>query len=319
MALHDKGNKPMSGDDATRAKLAGLRGAISDRLEDARARYFDPPTVLEYFQVYNRAAAVLRKAFPNLLGDVPDRPIPEPSNTTDFGGRGYIERRHLERVRRDIDYVLEVLDYSLPRGEPESAGEPRSAATAAIDVRDLSLADVFHAVTRLKLSSLAFLIGLVIAVAGALAAFVRAQYEPMIAKQEAFANSFAVQFANRETLRKLVPAVLEEKPDGISTYKEALGSLLWQVKSQDGFAEFLSGPRKTSLQIRFDGESIALDWGHGTNPLMQILSNVGLEPTEERLAQLNADLNLLGAAWLDGSNHLVRGRDGGLVLVGEEP
>ena len=47
-----------------------------------------------------------------MFGDLPDRPIPESSGTTDFEGRGYIERHQLEQVARDIEYILEVRAHS---------------------------------------------------------------------------------------------------------------------------------------------------------------------------------------------------------------
>jgi hypothetical protein len=39
---------------------------------------------------------------------------------------------------------------------------------------------------------------------------------------------------------------------------------------------------------------------------------------ELTLAQLNAELNLVGVAWLPDNNQIVRDIDGGLALVGKE-
>ena len=97
---------------ATMAKLAGLYKTIDALLENPRALYFDPPAVLEYFDAYNRASAILKEELPQLFGDLPDRPVPESSGTTDFGGRGYIRRDQLGLVIRDIDYILEVRTHS---------------------------------------------------------------------------------------------------------------------------------------------------------------------------------------------------------------
>jgi predicted nucleotide-binding protein len=96
----------------TMAKLAGVHKAISTQLANPRALYFDPLSVLEYFEVYNRAAALLRVELPDLFSDLPDRPVPESSGSTDFDGRGTIRRRHLERIIADIDYILEVRAHS---------------------------------------------------------------------------------------------------------------------------------------------------------------------------------------------------------------
>ncbi len=125
----------MSGVDSQRAKLAGLRKTLELRLRDRGVRYFDPTTVLEYFEAYTRAASELKQACPDLLGDLPDRSLPEPSGTSDFGGLGYVERHHLEQVTRDIDYIFAVLDHdttpaTVPQGPPpmERAAEPVDAS-----------------------------------------------------------------------------------------------------------------------------------------------------------------------------------------------
>lgn len=89
------------------AKLAGLHKIIAGRLSGG-GRYFDPPTVLEYFHQYSKLAAQLRSQLPDLYSDLPDRPIPEPSQTTDFDGRGYITGGPLATLFQDIEYILKV-------------------------------------------------------------------------------------------------------------------------------------------------------------------------------------------------------------------
>lgn len=305
----------MSPVDAERAKLAGLRKTIGDRLENPNARHFDPAIVLEYFDAYARAASTLKKKHPQLLGDFPpDRTKPQPTNTSDFHDRGYIERHDLKQVVVDIDYMFEVLGYLSHKGSPPGSAEP-------IDVKDLSPAKVWRAIMRLKFSSLAILLGLFVVGTGAIAGFVRAQYEARLAASAAsvaFADAFAIQFADHQALKQVVPAVLVEQPNGITTYEEALASLLWQVKSQAGFAEFLSDEGSTAMQVTFTDDSMEFKWEHGANPLLQILPNAGLDPTKERLTQLNTELNLFGVAWLDGTNYIVRRTDGGLAIVGPE-
>ncbi len=46
------------------AKLAGLSKTVSARLVNPRAHYFDPSTVLEYFDAYNRTSAILKQKLP---------------------------------------------------------------------------------------------------------------------------------------------------------------------------------------------------------------------------------------------------------------
>jgi predicted nucleotide-binding protein len=99
----------------TFAKLAGLKKMVAAWLppEPGLAGYcFDPARVLGAFQAYERHSAHLRHALPGLFGDLPERSIPVPTKTTDFGGRGYIGRRALEVLGQDIDYIFELRAHS---------------------------------------------------------------------------------------------------------------------------------------------------------------------------------------------------------------
>lgn len=91
------------------AKLKGLHAALANRLKDPRSRYFDPPTVLEFFDSYARLRDALRALLPTLFGDLPVRERPTPSNTTDYEGRGYIIRQPLELILQDMKYALDVV------------------------------------------------------------------------------------------------------------------------------------------------------------------------------------------------------------------
>lgn len=91
------------------AKLKALYNTISARLENLRARYFDPLTVLEFFERYALLRDALRSQMPMLFGDLPVREIPSPSKTTDFDGRGYITRQQIEFLMQDIKYILDVI------------------------------------------------------------------------------------------------------------------------------------------------------------------------------------------------------------------
>src|SRR5919206_134262 len=89
------------------AKLAGLHKIVSARLSGG-GNYFDPPTVLEYFERYESSAAQLRALLPAYFSDLPKREMPEPSKTTDFDGRGYIKAGPLAALLRDLEYIFEV-------------------------------------------------------------------------------------------------------------------------------------------------------------------------------------------------------------------
>jgi len=89
------------------AKLSGLHKTLSSRLQ-TRGRYFDPLSVLEYFQRFENLREELRQLLPELYSDLVVREIPKSSGTTDFNGRGCIEISHLVTLLRDIDYIFEV-------------------------------------------------------------------------------------------------------------------------------------------------------------------------------------------------------------------
>ena len=214
-------------------------------------------------------------------------------------------------------------------------GDAIPDAEKPVDVRDIAVVDLFRAMSRLKLSSVVFLIGVAVTAVGSTGTLA-SRFLPKLAGGAAtqltqplttdgtgssllqgLEEGFVLRFADRSVLQALVREVLEEQPDGLSSSEEAMASLLWQVKSQGGFAEFLTGDRSVSLQVRYPEDGVEFDWDHGPNVVLKILANLGYEPEPDRLRQLNAELNLLGVAWVDEGNTIVRAPDGGLALVGD--
>lgn len=90
-------------------RLKALQSALAERLKDPRGRYFDPQTVLEYFDRYAPIRDALRSHFPDVFEDLPVRKTATPSNTTDFNGRGYIQRHQLDVLNEDMQYILDVM------------------------------------------------------------------------------------------------------------------------------------------------------------------------------------------------------------------
>ncbi len=136
-------------------KLAATRKLLGEWLDDPRSRYFDPSIISEYYEQFSRQTQVLRTALPELFGDLPVRPGPKSSGTSDYDGRGYIERPYLEVLRRDIDYVVEVLANSRPaeaspavrpqrvfisHGRSEDWHEVQAHIERDLDIRTLELA-----------------------------------------------------------------------------------------------------------------------------------------------------------------------------------
>ncbi len=91
------------------AKLAAVRKLLGEWLKDPRTRYFDPPIIVEYYEQFSRQTQLLRNSMPDAFGELPLRPEPTSSGTSEYNGRGYVERRYLEVLRRDIDYIFEIL------------------------------------------------------------------------------------------------------------------------------------------------------------------------------------------------------------------
>ncbi len=93
------------------AKFAGLHKTVSKHIS-GDSRYFDPPTVLDYFERFAKLRDQLKATLPDLYSDIPIREIPEASKTTDNKGRGYITRRSLAFLVMDIEEIGEIWDKS---------------------------------------------------------------------------------------------------------------------------------------------------------------------------------------------------------------
>lgn len=90
-------------------KLEALRAAAAAKIGDPRSRYLDPLNTLDLWERYEPLRDALREQFPEVLGDLPVRPRPVSSGTTDHDGRGYITRSNFEQLIQDITYCLALL------------------------------------------------------------------------------------------------------------------------------------------------------------------------------------------------------------------
>ncbi len=106
-------------------KLRALRNTFDDLLAyPPYVKNFDPQDVMDAFLIYEPIRDWLIDNIPSKFCDLPRRPTPEPTDTTDFDGRGLIKRRILETHRRDIDYCLNILPQDV-----ESGGIPSMSIT----------------------------------------------------------------------------------------------------------------------------------------------------------------------------------------------
>jgi hypothetical protein len=92
-----------------RAKMIALHKAVGRLLENPRHRYFDPAEAVELFARWAPIRDALRSGWASLLDDLPARQEPPSSGTSDYGGRGYVNREHLERLNADMQYALDAL------------------------------------------------------------------------------------------------------------------------------------------------------------------------------------------------------------------
>src|SRR5437667_1598680 len=113
------------------AKVRALLRAADSHLIHPRALYFDAAHISD---LVTRAAGVmntLRAKWPSSFADLPVRPIPVPSRTTDFEGRGYIHRDQIETVRRDLRYCVDLINGLPP--EAIDTGRPKGEKFGILD------------------------------------------------------------------------------------------------------------------------------------------------------------------------------------------
>lgn len=120
-------------------KLKGLRVSLEDWLVNPLNNYFDPKETRDLFLRFTGIRNKLQSMYPRLFKDLPSRKIPRSSGSTDFEGRGYIERKHFELLLNDINYCLEILTSSNKRGEMPLTDEHIRKLTIPQLIRTLSL------------------------------------------------------------------------------------------------------------------------------------------------------------------------------------
>lgn len=92
----------------TFAKLAAHFKTLNRLTSRLTAQYFDPAIVSPVLESVDGLVHELKLQLPELYGDLVERAPPRASGTTDFEGRGYVERGLLEERIRDLDYIFEV-------------------------------------------------------------------------------------------------------------------------------------------------------------------------------------------------------------------
>lgn len=91
------------------AKLIALRNSLESWLKNTQIRYYDAQSTQDLFERFISIRDKLRSLYSSLFGDLPLREVPKSRGTTDYDGRGYIERRHFDLLLKDIKYCLDIL------------------------------------------------------------------------------------------------------------------------------------------------------------------------------------------------------------------
>jgi hypothetical protein len=91
-------------------KISHLAESVRGALRDPKARHFDPADVEECFTRFAVIRAEIKRDYPRLFSDLPERALPRRSGTTDNDGRGYILRDELDRLRKDCEYCWDLLE-----------------------------------------------------------------------------------------------------------------------------------------------------------------------------------------------------------------
>jgi len=90
-------------------KLRSIMRYLEGELKNARAQYFDPRVILEFFERYARVRTSLKEKYGERFADLLDRDLPKSSGTTDFDNNGYILRRYLDQLYEDCRYAVDLL------------------------------------------------------------------------------------------------------------------------------------------------------------------------------------------------------------------
>jgi hypothetical protein len=80
--------------------------------------YFDPQIALEPFERYAPLRDDLKQNLPEAFTDLPVRPLPKPSGTTDFGGRGYLTRNDLGLLLSDVNACIALIPVAQAEEHP---------------------------------------------------------------------------------------------------------------------------------------------------------------------------------------------------------
>lgn len=130
------------------------------------------------------------------------------------------------------------------------------------------------------------------------------------------AERLATTFLTHPVLRATAASIIEDKPDGIRTADDAIASLVWQLRAQDGFAEFLAADKAHRVHVKYGADNgVDFDWETGSSSVVRILDGAGVTATPTLIRRLNTGINRVGVAWLDDGRSIVRTADGGLALV----
>ncbi len=137
-----------------------------------------------------------------------------------------------------------------------------------------------------------------------------------MADDEKFSTDFATRLMDPQVIEALRRSVAADAPDGFDDQQWLLASLVWQLKSQNGFAEFLAGATAHRVELTFDQDGeVGFQWDEGQSAVAVILAQVPGEYSPETLTKVNESINRFGFFPLKPDQIIVRGVDGGILLT----
>jgi hypothetical protein len=169
--------------------------------------------------------------------------------------------------------IDEVRNFGLP---PNSRA---STAVIDVDTKKLSLAELGRLISRLSVASLSVVSAAVVAVfsAGVWAGTSKSGVErarlvarvdslhaavgradSALAADQAADDNFVNRFASDTNVDALSKIISDDNPDGLKGHDDVRASLLWQVRSRDGAADFYRGDSVFQLQVSYSDSGLSL-------------------------------------------------------------
>lgn len=144
-----------------------------------------------------------------------------------------------------------------------------------------------------------------------------AMLERRSADRHRFADRFARAFMSPQVYKPAAARTADFKPDGLDSESEVIRSMLWQLKSHRGTAQFLAGRKAIVLRVDLSNDLPRVEWRRVDSTVPGLLEKLGIEPTERAVRAINIQINRFGFASLSAHGLIARDLDGRIRLFRE--